>query len=482
FRPLTDATNPKLNPSKNPSMEAESRKLLLLAPVLLCCFVAISDAQSQHIGVNYGEVADNLPPPDATARLLKSTAITKLRLYGVDAGLIRALAGTGVSLVLGVANGDIPAIAADPNAATGWLAANVLPFLPATTISVVAVGNEVLESGDAALAAALLPAMQNLRAAAGDGPAAGIKFSTVNTMAVLAQSDPPSAGAFRPEAAAQLQGILGFLSRTGAPFMVNPYPYFAYQSDPRPDTLAFCLFHPNAGRLDAGSKITYTNMFDAQVDAVKSALGRAGYGAVDIVVAETGWPTRGDPTEQGATVDNARAYVSNLVAHLRSGAGTPLMPGKPVDTYLFALYDEDLKPGPASERAFGLYHTDLTMAYDAGLTSSSPGSGGGSTATTPTTTPSKGSGWCVASAGATDAQLQTDLDYACSQVGVDCGAIQPGGACFQPNTVRAHAAYAMNQLYQAAGSHPWNCDFRQSATLTSTNPSKHRTCACTGTT
>ncbi|KAM3294994.1 hypothetical protein ACQJBY_037699 [Aegilops geniculata] len=466
-------------------MEAESRKLLLLAPVLLCCFcfVAISEAQS-HIGVNYGEVADNLPPPDATARLLKSTAITKLRLYGVDAGLTRALAGTGVSLVLGVANGDIPAIAADPNAAAGWLAANVLPFLPATTVSVVAVGNEVLESGDAALAAALLPAMQNLRAAAvaaGDG-AAAIKFSTVNTMAVLAQSDPPSTGAFRPDAAAQLQGILGFLSRTGAPFMVNPYPYFAYQSDPRPDTLAFCLFQPNAGRLDAGSKIKYTNMFDAQVDAVKSALGRAGYGAVDIVVAETGWPTRGDPAEQGATVDNARAYVSNLVAHLRSGAGTPLMPGKPVDTYLFALYDEDLKPGPASERSFGLYHTDLTMAYDAGLTSSSSSGGGAATTTPPPmtpTTPSKGGGWCVASAGATDAQLQTDLDYACSQVGVDCGAIQPGGACFQPNTVRAHAAYAMNQLYQAAGSHPWNCDFRQSATLTSTNPS-YGSCVFTG--
>lgn len=126
-------------------MEAESRKLLLLC---LCCFVFLATSGAQpHIGVNYGEVADNLPPPDATAKLLKSTAITKVRLYGVDAGLIRALAGTGVSLVLGVANGDIPAIAADPNAASGWLAANVLPFVPASSISVVAVGNEVLERG-----------------------------------------------------------------------------------------------------------------------------------------------------------------------------------------------------------------------------------------------------------------------------------------------------------------------------------------------
>ncbi|TVT98546.1 hypothetical protein EJB05_56158 [Eragrostis curvula] len=451
--------------------------LLMLMPILLC-LVCGTSAQP-YIGVNYGEVADNLPSPDATVGLLKSTSISKVRLYGVDAGVLRALSGTGISAVVGVANGDIPGLAADPSAAMRWLSANVLPFVPATSVSVVAVGNEVLESGDASLAAALLPAMQNLRAAAlasGSVAAAGIKFSTVNTMAVLAQSDPPSTGAFHPDVAPQLQQILGFLSRTGAPFMINPYPWFAYQSDPRPDTLAFCLFQPNAGRVDAGSKIKYTNMFDAQLDAVKSALVRSGYGDVDLVVAETGWPTKGDANEPGATVENARAYVSNLVAHLRSGAGTPLMPGKAVDTYLFALYDEDLKPGPASERSFGLFHTDLSMAYDAGLssTSTSGGGGGGAAAQQP-----KSGGWCVASAAATDAELQTDLDYACAQVGVDCGAIQPGGACFEPNTVRAHAAYAMNQLYQASGRHPWNCDFRQSATLTSENPS-YGSCVFTG--
>ncbi|KAG2536188.1 glucan endo-1,3-beta-glucosidase 7-like [Panicum virgatum] len=445
-----------------------------LLPIWLLCLACAASAQP-YIGVNYGEVADNLPPPEETARLLKSTAISKVRLYGVDAGLIRALAGSNISVVVGVANGDIPSLAADLAAASRWLAANVLPFVPATAISAVAVGNEVLESGDASLAAALLPAMQNLRAAAAaaGGAAAGVRFSTVNTMGVMAQSDPPSTGAFHPDIAPQLQGILGFLSKTGSPFMINPYPWFAYQSDPRPDTLAFCLFQPNAGRVDAGSKIKYTNMFDAQLDAVKSAMVRAGFGNVDIVVAETGWPTRGDAGEPGASVENARAYVSNLVAHLRSGAGTPLMPGKPVETYLFALYDEDLKPGPASERSFGLYHTDLSMAYDAGLAA---GAAAGAPAAGQ---PRAGGGWCVARNGASDAELQADLDYACAQVGVDCGAIQPGGACFEPNTVRAHATYAMNQLYQAAGRHPWNCDFRASATLTSDNPS-YGACVYTG--
>lgn len=97
-----------------------------------------------------------------------------------------------------------------------------------------------------------------------------------------------------------------------------------------------------------------------------------GFKDVDILVAETGWPYSGDSNEVGPSVENAKAYNGNLIAHLRSLVGTPLMPGKSVDTYIFALYDENLKPGPGSERAFGLFRPDLTMAYDAGLSKSSP--------------------------------------------------------------------------------------------------------------
>ena len=108
-----------------------------------------------------------------------------------------------------------------------------------------------------------------------------------------------------------------------------------------------------------------------QVDAIHSALNSMGFKNVEIVVAETGWPYKGDANEVGPSVENAKAYNGNLIAHLRSMAGTPLMPGKSVDTYLFALYDEDLKPGPSSERAFGLFKPDLTMTYDIGLSKSS---------------------------------------------------------------------------------------------------------------
>ncbi|XP_008783477.2 LOW QUALITY PROTEIN: glucan endo-1,3-beta-glucosidase 7 [Phoenix dactylifera] len=462
-------------------MEQRNHLFLTISALLLAFF---SFARSQtFVGVNYGEVADNLPPPEATAKLLKSTTISKVRLYGADPAILRALAGTNISVVIGAANGDIPSLASDPAAASRWVAANVLPFIPATTISVIAVGNEVLNSGDPGLTAQLIPAMQNLASAvAAAAPNSNIKVSTVNIMTVLAQSEPPSSGAFHSDLTSGLKGILQFLTKTNSPFMINPYPYFAYRDDPRPETLAFCLFQPNSGRYDAGSKIRYTNMFDAQLDAVKSALKGLGFPETEIVVAETGWPYRGDADEVGATVENAKAYVGNLVARLKSMVGTPLMPGKSVDTYIFALYDEDLKPGPTSERSFGLFRPDLSMTYDAGLSkSSSTAQGNSSSAAAPAkrSPAAAATGWCVPKEGATDEELQANLDYACGQAGVDCGPIQPGGACYEPNTLRSHAAYAMNQLYQVAGRNPWNCDFSQSAALTSANPS-YATCVYPG--
>ncbi|KAM0825583.1 hypothetical protein ACQ4PT_069456 [Festuca glaucescens] len=281
------------------SRQAPPLLLHLLLGFLLLVHVPSAAPQS-FIGINYGDVADNLPPPSSTARLLKSTTIGK-----------------------------------------------------------------VLFADDATLAAQLVPALQNVYDAL--PPNSSIKVSTVNAMDVLASSDPPSSGAFKPALAAALDPLLAFLSKTGSPFLVNPYPYFAYQDDPRPDTLAFCLFQPNAGRPDAGSGLTYTSMFDAQVDAVRAALDAKGYKDVEVVVAETGWPHSGGADEAGASVENARAFVSGLVSHLRSLVGTPRMPGKSVDTYLFAVYDENLKPGKASEKSFGVFQTTLTETYPTGL-------------------------------------------------------------------------------------------------------------------
>ncbi|XP_061962449.1 glucan endo-1,3-beta-glucosidase 7-like [Populus nigra] len=344
-----------------------------VAFLLLSSLQTVKIANSQSfIGINYGQVADNLPPAPSTAKLLQSTSIQKVRLYGPDPAIIKALANTGIGIVIGTANGDIPGLASDPNFAKSWINTNVLPFYPASNIILITVGNEVMTSNDQNLVNKLLPAMQNVQNALNDASLGGkIKVSTVHSMGVLKQSEPPSSGSFDPSYGDQMKGLLEFNSANGSPFAINPYPYYAYRSDTRPETLAFCLFQPNAGRMDGNTKIKYMNMFDAQVDAVYSALNSMGFKNVEIVVAETGWPFKEDDNDVGPSIENAKAYNGNLIAHLRSMVGTPLMPGKSVDTYLFALYDEDLKPGPGSERSFGLFKTDLTMVYDVGLSTSS---------------------------------------------------------------------------------------------------------------
>jgi len=95
------------------------------------------------------------------------------------------------------------------------------------------------------------------------------------------------------------------------------------------------------------------------------------------------------------------------------------------------------------------------------------------TPATPSQQPKVGT-WCLPKTGISDVQLQANLDYACGQ-GIDCSPIQPGGACFEPNTVASHAAYAMNLFYQNSGKNPLSCDFSNTALVSSNNPSKSST-------
>ncbi|KAH9758685.1 glucan endo-1,3-beta-glucosidase 7 [Citrus sinensis] len=390
--------------------------------ILLNILIGINIARSEpFIGINYGNLGDNLPSPEDTVKLLQSTSIQKIRLYSPDIPMIKALANSGIDIVVGTQNSEIPALASDPNAAKTWINTNVLPFYPASNIFLIMVGNEI--SLDENFRKQLLPAMQNMQNALDAGSLGGkIKVSTVHSMSVLSHSDPPSSGEFQTWLVDVMKGFLGFNNATGSPFVINPYPYYAYNSDPRPGYLAYCLFQWLL-RLDGHPKETTKNL--------------------------------GQPL-----IKPRINYYSGLITHFRSKAGTPLMPGKTTDTYLFALYDENLKQGPISERSFGLFKPDRTANFDVGLLKNNKENPGA---------PNKAM-WCVPKEGVTDEQLQTNIDYACGR-GIDCSPIAPGGACFEPDTLASHAAYAMNLHYQTNGRNAWDCDFSKTATLSSKDPS-----------
>ena len=78
--------------------------------------------------------------------------------------------------------------------------------------------------------------------------------------------------------------------------------------------------------------------------------------------------------------------------------------------------------------------------------------------------------WCVAKSSSDEATLWENLNYACSQV--DCSVLREGSSCFHPDNLMSHASVAMNLYYQAAGRNKWNCCFKNSALVATTDPSK----------
>ena len=185
---------------------------------------------------------------------------------------------------------------------------------------------------------------------------------------------------------------MNFHVKIGSPFLINAYPYFAYKSSPKQVPIDFVLFQPNSGIVDPVSNLRYDNMLFAQIDAVYYALASLGYKNLPIQISETGWPSKGDEDEVGATLENAKKYNGNLLKLIAQKKGTPLKPNCDLNIFVFALFNENMKPGPTSERNYGLFKPDGTPAYSLGFTGNivaNTSSGGGSTSTV--TPPSAGS-------------------------------------------------------------------------------------------
>ncbi|EAZ03332.1 hypothetical protein OsI_25474 [Oryza sativa Indica Group] len=330
-------------------------------PVLLTILLPSAAA----IGVNYGTKGDNLPPPATVAKFLANrTRIDRVKLFDTNPDIVKAFAGTGITVMVTAGNGDIPTLGTKDGAAA-WVAANIAPYYPATDISLVAVGNEIINTADNALIGGLVPAMRTLRAALVAAGFRRIRVSTPHSLGILSVSSPPSASRFLDVLDRTFFApMLEFLRKTKSPFVVNPYPYFGYNGDTIPYALAR---RPNPGVLDPGTGITYTSMLEAQLDSVFSAMKKLGFEDVDITVGETGWPTKAEPGQAGVSVAEAAEYNRYLIGEASSGSGTPLMPKRTFETYIFALFNENLKPGPIAERNFGLFKPDLTPMYDVGL-------------------------------------------------------------------------------------------------------------------
>ncbi|GLJ18413.1 hypothetical protein SUGI_0326320 [Cryptomeria japonica] len=331
---------------------------------ILCCSI---HGDGEKIGVNNGKMADDLPPEDEVVVLLKDNNIGKYRIFKQEPTVFKAFKNSGIEIMVGVANFNLQNMSSNKSAAMEWVNENIKAYYPATNIKYIAVGNEVLGVPSASnYVPYLVPAMKNIQEALTNASLQNkIKVSTPLAMDVIGNSISPnnvspSKVTFIDSVKDQMASILQFLEDNASPFLANVFPYKSYL-DNSSVGLDFALFNSSAPVVRDGDLI-YRNLFDAMVDAFYSGMEGMGYPNIPIVVSATGWPSKGNGDV--TTIPNAQNYINNLIRHVLSNEGTPKRPGRSMETYIFALFNEDTKTnGQVTEKNYGLFYPDKQPVY-----------------------------------------------------------------------------------------------------------------------
>ncbi|KAK4777077.1 hypothetical protein SAY86_005765 [Trapa natans] len=436
-------------------------KWALLLALSICTSV-------EGLGVNWGTMASHKLPPKTVVQMLKDNGIQKVKLFDAESSTMRALAGTGIEVMVAIPNNELAAMNSYQRA-KHWVKKNVTDynFKGGVNVKYVAVGNEpFLTSYNNTFDRVTFPALQNIQNSLNEAGLGDSVKATIPLNADVYYSPPdnpvPSAGRFRKDIGGLMTQVVEFLAKNNAPFTVNIYPFLSlYGNDDFP--LNYAFFDGGAAPIvDNGVK--YTNVFDANFDTLISALKAVGYGNLTVVIGEVGWPTDGDIN---GNAGNAYRFYDGLLPRLASNVGTPLRPGY-MEAYLFGLLDEDTKsvaPGNF-ERHWGLFRYDGQPKFAIDLS----GNQQNKLLVPAQNVEYLSQTWCTLDPNAKDVtKLADSIKYACTYA--DCTALGYGSSCndLDPS---GNASYAFNMYFQTKNQDPVSCGFQGLATVTNHNISQ----------
>ncbi|CAA6672730.1 unnamed protein product [Spirodela intermedia] len=394
------------------------------------------------VGMNWGTMMSHPMLPADVVKMLKANGIKKVKLFDADEWTVSSLAGTGIEVMLAIPMTSSPAWATSTTPETG------------SSRMYVAVGNEpFLKSYNGSYLKTTVPALKNVQKAL-DEEGRGSRPPS------------PSTPTFRADIRHLMQQIVDFLHASGAPFLVNIYPFLSlYENQNFPFDFAF---FGAGGRSIADKGLQYSNVFDANFDTLLWSLKKAGAGDLKVIVGEVGWPTDGDKSASPAL---AERFYGGLMKKLAAEEGTPLRPGK-MEVYIFSLIDEDLKsiaPG-GFERHWGILRYDGKPKFRLDLT----GKGGGTARWVAGVAgvqylPAQ---WCVFDKAAKKEDLpllEGNVDYACSHG--DCTSLGYGSSCGALDAA-GNVSYAFNMYFQMQDQDIRACDFQGLAKITDKNASR----------
>lgn len=415
------------------------------------------------MGLNIGTAVTNLPSTSDIVSILKLHQITHIRLHNAEPRILRALSNSPIEVMVTVTNEEVVGIGKSPATAAAWVNRKIVPYVPLTNITSIAVGNEILTKVPH-VAPALVPSMRNLhKALVASNLNFKIKVSAPQSMDLIPTPFPPSAAIFDSGLNSTIHQLLEFLKKTDSYYMLNAYPYYGYVAGNGVFPIDYALFRPLSRVkqiVDPNTLSRYVSMFDAMVDAAYFSIQVYNISEIPVVVTETGWPRMGGSSEPDATLDNAETFNTNLIRRVLNGSGPPSMYHIPINTYIYELFDEDNRAGPVSDRNWGVFSSNGTALYPLNLGISDQNSGNSSAL------------FCVARHGTDTDKLRDGIDWACGEGHANCNVIQSGQPCYIPNTLENHASYAYNDYYQRMKSVGGSCDFGGTAVTTPVDPSK----------
>ncbi|XP_047333081.1 glucan endo-1,3-beta-glucosidase, basic isoform-like [Impatiens glandulifera] len=332
-------------------MKFSQSNMVLIVLSMFFLILASLDFTVASVGVCYGMLGNNLPTKQDVVALYQKNGITRMRIYDANLEALEALRGSNIEVSVGVPNEILQKLASNQVEANAWVQKNIKNYAN-VRFRYIVVANEFRSQF-------LLGAMQNLlKAVSTFGLRNKVKVTTAIDTTLLGVSNLPSQGMFRADASGFIAPIAKFLVANGSPLLVNMYPYKAYVDSKGKFLLDYALFK-SPGVVVKDGALGYQNLFDAMIDTFHSALEKVGAGSLDIVVSGTGWPTSGG---NATSLENQKSYVLNLIDHVKGTRGTPKRPGKFIETYIFAMFDENQKT-PVSEKFWGLFTPNKQIKY-----------------------------------------------------------------------------------------------------------------------
>lgn len=403
-------------------------------------------------------------------------SINLLNLYDTTSEEFRASSRPGLPIAVSVSNEDLNDVSSSVLMAETWLRTHVLPHYPASQITTIVVGNDILCLKEQEHKLGLvLPSLKNVHHSLTRwGLEKDIKVSAAFSSGCLH----PYSASYREDFSEKfIRPLLEFLHRINSSYSVNPFS----KVNPLPDeAMSLVSAHTKCMKKLGFFELNKINVLLITPEERKPTIRKL----TSLVPKKMIDPFPARPTPLPKIADSplhssvGYSVPANVAKHPHPPLSQVASPPQKTPPLAQIVSPPPLaqivSPPPMSfpfapeippvfdpaAPPFGFALPPCNPSYPIAPVAPAPEIGVVQKL------------WCVAKPSVPAETLQEAIDYACGEGGADCDEIRPHGNCYSPDTVVAHASYAFNSYWQKNKRNGGSCSFGGTAMLIHSDPSK----------